>query len=120
MPARSRSPWWRPSGRSSAIDEILAVPGLDGIFVGPSDLSVTFSNGQSIAPGGPLVEDPIRRIADKTLAAGKLVGAFAWGGARAEFFKSLGYRLIALGSDQAYLMTGIQTMLKERGAEIQR
>src|SRR4249919_2495156 len=75
---------------------------------------------RSIAPGGPLVEDPIRRIADKTLAAGKLVGAFAWGGARAEFFKGLGYRLIALGTDQAHLMTGIQTMLKERGAETQR
>ena len=28
-------------------------------------------------------------------------------------------RLIALGTDQAYLMTGIQTMLKERGAETQ-
>jgi 4-hydroxy-2-oxoheptanedioate aldolase len=103
-----------------AIDSILAVPGLDGIFVGPSDLSVTFSGGQSIAPGGPIVEEPIRKIAEKTLAAGKLIGAFAWGGARAEFYKSLGYRLIALGSDQAYLMTGIQTMLKERGPEIQR
>ena len=103
-----------------AIDSILAVPGLDGIFVGPSDLSVTFSGGQSIAPGGPIVEEPIRKIAEKTLAAGKLIGAFAWGGARAEFYKGLGYRLIALGSDQAYLMTGIQTMLKERGPEIQR
>ena len=54
--------------------------------------------------------------------------AVLWGGA--PFFRrgweslvnrSLNmFSLIALGTDQAYLVTGIQTMLKERGAETQR
>jgi 4-hydroxy-2-oxoheptanedioate aldolase len=103
-----------------ALDEILAVAGIDGIFVGPSDLSVTLSAGRTIAPGDPLVEPAIKLIAERTLAAGKIAGAFAWGGGRAQFFRELGYRLIALGTDQAYLMTGIKTMLTDLGPETQR
>jgi 4-hydroxy-2-oxoheptanedioate aldolase len=103
----------------AVLDEILAVDGLDGIFVGPSDLSVTLTDGAKVAPGDPVVETPVKLIAEKTLAAGKLVGAFAWGGERAAFFRDLGYRLIALGTDQAYFTTGIQKMLTERGPEVQ-
>ncbi len=33
-----------------AIDDILAVPGLDGVFVGPGDLSITLTNGATIDP----------------------------------------------------------------------
>src|SRR4051812_42652533 len=95
----------------AALDDILAVPGLDGIFVGPSDLSVTITGGERIAPGAPPGGEPIRLIAERTLAAGKIVGAFAWGGGRVHSFRELGYRLIALGTDQAYFMTGIQKML---------
>jgi 4-hydroxy-2-oxoheptanedioate aldolase len=102
-----------------ALDEILAVEGIDGIFVGPSDLSVTLTDGARVAPGDPVVDEPVRLIAEKTLAAGKLLGAFAWGGERAAFFRELGYRLIALGTDQAYFTTGIQKMLNERGPEVQ-
>jgi 4-hydroxy-2-oxoheptanedioate aldolase len=102
-----------------ALDEILAVEGIDGIFVGPSDMSVTLTEGARVAPGDPVVEEPVRLIAERTLAAGKLLGAFAWGGERAAFFRDLGYRLIALGTDQAYLTIGIQKMLNERGPEVQ-
>ena len=31
-----------------AVEEIAAVPGLDGLFVGPSDLSIALSNGAGI------------------------------------------------------------------------
>ena len=43
----------------AALDDILGVDGLDGVFVGPSDLSVTLSDGARIAPF-----DPIARCAD--------------------------------------------------------
>lgn len=101
------------------LDDILAVEGIDGIFVGPSDLSVTLTDGAKVAPGDPVVEEPVKLIAERTIAAGKIVGAFAWGGERAAFFRDLGYRLIALGTDQAYFTTGIRKMLTERGPEVQ-
>ena len=103
-----------------ALDDILALEGIDGIFVGPSDLSVTLTGGKRIAPGDPIVDGPMKLIAEKTNAAGKIAGAFAWGGGRAQVFKDLGYRLIAIGTDQAYLAQGIKTLLTELGPEIQR
>ncbi len=103
-----------------SIDDILAVDGVDGIFVGPSDLSVTLSDGAAIAPGDPAIDAPLRLIGERTRAAGKIAGAFAWGGGRARFFRELGYRLIALGTDQTYLVTGINALLAGDGAEVQR
>lgn len=100
-----------------ALDAILGVKGLDGIFVGPSDLSVTITGGDRVAPGDPLVDEPVRIIAKKTKAAGKLLGAFTWAASRAQFFADLGYQFIALGTDQAYFQAGIQKMLSDRGEE---
>jgi 4-hydroxy-2-oxoheptanedioate aldolase len=103
-----------------ALDDILALDGIDGIFVGPSDLSVTLTDGQKIAPGDPIVDGPMKMIADKTNKAGKVAGAFAWGGGRAQAFRDMGYRLVAIGTDQAYLAQGIKSMLTEPTPEVQR
>ena len=103
-----------------ALDGILALDGIDGVFVGPSDLSVTLTDGGRIAPADPIVDAPMKLIAEKTNAAGKIAGAFAWGGARAQAFREMGYRLIAIGSDQAYLKEGIAAMLTGQGPEVQR
>jgi 4-hydroxy-2-oxoheptanedioate aldolase len=94
-----------------ALDDILAVPGIDGVFIGPSDLSVSFSEGGRVAPFDASLEDPIRRIADVANAAGKITGAFAASGARARTFREWGCRLIALGTDQMYLAAGAEAML---------
>jgi len=94
-----------------ALDDILAVQGLDGVFVGPSDLSVSFSDGKQIAPFDPSLDDAIRRIADLANAAGKIAGAFAANPDRARTFRDWGFRLIAVGTDQAYLANGAKAML---------
>lgn len=96
-----------------ALDDILAVDGLDGVFVGPSDLSVTLSGGARIAPTDSFVDAPIRDIAARTKAAGKIAGAFAADGARVRFFREAGYRLIAVASDQNYLARGISALLAD-------
>jgi 4-hydroxy-2-oxoheptanedioate aldolase len=40
----------------AALDAILATPGIDGVFVGPNDLSIALSRGDAIAPDGAEVE----------------------------------------------------------------
>lgn len=94
-----------------ALDDILAVDGMDGVFMGPSDLSLTLSGGKTISPTDPSLDAPIRRIAERAGAAGKFAGAFAVNAARARFFRDAGYRFITLGSDQIYLAAGIEQML---------
>jgi 4-hydroxy-2-oxoheptanedioate aldolase len=96
-----------------ALDDILAVDGLDGVFVGPSDLSVALTGGERVAPNDAIVDAPIRDIAARARAAGKIAGAFAGSGERARFYRAAGYRLIALANDQAYLARGISAMLAD-------
>ena len=40
------------------IDDILAVPGIDGIFIGPSDLSIGLSGGRNSTRPVPLLKLP--------------------------------------------------------------
>jgi 4-hydroxy-2-oxoheptanedioate aldolase len=94
-----------------ALDSILAVDGLDGVFVGPSDLSVTLSNGARIAPFDKSLDAPIKLIAERARAAGKVPGIYAANADRARLFRDFGYRFIALGSDAVYLANGAKGML---------
>ena len=94
-----------------ALDDILDVDGLDGVFVGPSDLSVTLSDGKKIAPLDRDLDEPIKRIADRATAHGKIAGIYAVNPERANLFRSFGYRFIALGSDQIFVTNGAKAML---------
>ncbi|MCX4198016.1 aldolase/citrate lyase family protein [Methylobacterium organophilum] len=59
------------------LEAILAVPGIDGVLVGPADLSIALSKGAVIDPLGSAVTAALGEIARKTRAAGKIPCAFA-------------------------------------------
>ncbi len=59
----------------AAVDEICATPGIDGVFVGPSDLSIALANGGTVDPHGREVEEALTRVVAAAQAAGKFVGA---------------------------------------------
>ena len=87
-------------------DAIADVPGIDGLFVGPSDLSVTLSGGASVDPAAAEVGDVMQDIARRAAARGKVVGAYAYRPERARLFAQWGYGFIAVGSDAAMLRAG--------------
>lgn len=94
-----------------ALDEILAVEGLDGVFVGPSDLSLALSGGARIDPAGPEVDRAVVFVQQRTAACGKIPGIFTVSPAMARRVRDLDYRFIAVGLDSGYLAAGIETML---------
>jgi len=55
------------------VDAIAAIPGIDVLFVGPSDLSITLSNGAELEPHSNTVDVAL----DKVLAAAKKAGKTA-------------------------------------------
>lgn len=57
-----------------ALDEILAVDGLDAVYIGPADLSLSLGHPPSLAPDAPEVLDAIATIRDKAKAAGRFAG----------------------------------------------
>ncbi|OYU16564.1 MAG: HpcH/HpaI aldolase [Alphaproteobacteria bacterium PA4] len=74
------------------LDAILAVPGYDGIFIGPSDLALALGLSPRPDNDDPLLIATISDIIARCKAAGKRVGIYCSGAAYAR-------RMIAAGCD---------------------
>ena len=83
------------------IDEILSVPGLDGIFIGPMDLAT--SMGHFCDPSAPEVQEAIRQVEEKVLASDKYLATVAGNFEAAQKLYDKGYSLILSMSDSGYL-----------------
>lgn len=86
----------------AALDDILAVPGLEALMIGPYDLS--FSLGLPAQPAHPDNLAAIESIARRARAAGKFVGAGM--GVEPDFaltLAGLGVQFLQVGGDHAYL-----------------
>jgi len=94
------------------IDEILAVPGIDGIFIGPSDLSIALSAGRDMNPASAEVEKALDHALARTRAAGKLAAIYAASGERAAELARRGFHMVSIASDTALLRAGAQMALK--------
>jgi len=83
------------------IDAIAAVEGVDGVFIGPSDLSA--SMGYLGEPAHPEVRAAIDAAIGHILAAGKAPGVLTVDEALARHYIDLGARFVAVGVDATLL-----------------
>jgi 4-hydroxy-2-oxoheptanedioate aldolase len=95
----------------NALDDILAVPGIDGVFVGPSDLSIALTNGATVNQLHPEVDKAMDHIVKRAKAAGKFASAFCGDGKRGGEVAAKGYQLMSLGTDQLLLRAGSRAAL---------
>ncbi|GAA6180147.1 HpcH/HpaI aldolase/citrate lyase family protein [Shimia sp. NS0008-38b] len=95
----------------SNLDDILAVDGVDGVFIGPADLSADMGfPGNSDAPEvQAVIEDAIQRIA----AAGKAPGILTFSLQHAQRYLSLGATFVAVGIDTFVLATAARSLSAE-------
>lgn len=91
------------------IEAIAAVPGVDGVFVGPSDLSASF--GLIGRPLSPEVQDAIEKAGRRIRAAGKSAGILAGGEADARRYMGWGYNFVAVGVDTVLLARAADELL---------
>jgi 4-hydroxy-2-oxoheptanedioate aldolase len=94
------------------IDSILAVDGIDGIFIGPADLSIALSAGAAVEPMGAAVDAVLDHVVARCRAAGKHATIYAHSPERAAELAGKGFALVAVGSDSAFLRAGAQAALK--------
>ena len=80
-----------------AVDEIASVEGVDGVFIGPSDLAAAL--GHLGNPGHPEVQDAIRHLYQRVSAQGKAVGILAPVHADARRYLDMGMHFVAVGTD---------------------
>ena len=86
-----------------ALDDILGVPGIDGVFVGPSDLSIALTDGRAAEPRGAALMTEAGRIVARAKAHGKYAAMFCFDGKDARALAALGYRLCTVSTDQLML-----------------
>jgi 4-hydroxy-2-oxoheptanedioate aldolase len=96
----------------SNLDAIAGTPGIDGLFLGPSDLSIALSDGRSIDPLSKEVDNEIDRIIAAANKAGKIPGAYCHSADRAVALAKRGMRFIAVSSDMGFLRAGAAAQVK--------
>jgi 4-hydroxy-2-oxoheptanedioate aldolase len=87
------------------LEDIASIDGVDGIFIGPGDLSADM--GYLGQPSHPevvkVVEDGFKRI----LACGKAPGILVGGDALTQHYLDIGGLFVAVGADQNVLRDGV-------------
>jgi 4-hydroxy-2-oxoheptanedioate aldolase len=96
----------------AAVGDILDVESVDGVFVGPSDLSIGLSDGAGVDPHGAAVDAALKTIVAAAQARGKFVGLWCADGARAAYALSLGVRFCTVSSDQMLMRAAAKAELK--------
>lgn len=86
------------------LDEIAATPGLDGLYIGPSDLSIALGLPPrrvvgDLGPDRQPLADAIERVREACAANGLIAGMHCAGGGAAEQYARDGFRLITVGLD---------------------
>jgi 4-hydroxy-2-oxoheptanedioate aldolase len=89
------------------VDAIAAVKGIDVLFVGPSDLSITMTDGAVLDPHSKDIEAALDKIVAATKKAGKVAGLYCATGERAAAMAKRGFGYLAVGNDLSFLREGI-------------
>ena len=97
------------------VEEIAATPGLDGLFVGPSDLSITLSKGRGVDKTGPGTIAAMERIAAAARANRLVAGSFGPDADVVRVYSKLGYRFLAAGIDSDLLQAGAAALMASLG-----
>ena len=95
-----------------AVDDILAVDNIDGIFVGPSDLSITLSDGAWVDASHKEVDAAMTHAAARAKAAGKIASCFTMTAERAAACAKMGYSFVTISTDIGLLLGASPHALK--------
>jgi 2-keto-3-deoxy-L-rhamnonate aldolase RhmA len=101
----------------SALEDICAVQGLTGVYVGPADLSISMGYDVTEAWTNPAVRDAMAKAAAAANAAGLIAGIHASDGQNGNAAAQTGFRLITLASESQALRRGAAAHLKEATAQ---
>ncbi len=97
----------------AAVDEIAKVKGLDGLFVGPSDLSIALSNGAGIDRLGAGTIAAMKTVAAACKANNLVAGAFAGTLDGVKAYSEIGFQFMAGLTDTELFRSGAAAFLKE-------
>jgi 4-hydroxy-2-oxoheptanedioate aldolase len=95
-----------------AVKEILAVEGLQGIFIGPADLGLALGKGPAGDPVDADVIAAIEQCRQAAVEAGKRIGIFCTSGAAAARYAAQGFDFVVPNHDANLLKAVLATEVK--------
>lgn len=85
------------------LEEIVSTPGLDGIYVGPSDLALALGLPPSGDNSEPVHEATVTKILEIGRAHGLAVGIHTWSAEFTQKYLAQGFQFATLGSDSGFM-----------------
>jgi 4-hydroxy-2-oxoheptanedioate aldolase len=95
------------------LDEIAATPGLDVLFMGPGDLSVSYGGEPVIDYTDPVTAERHRRVVEAAHAAGKKAGMLALGPGDIALAVEFGMDMVSVAMEGLLVVAGAQAKLAE-------
>jgi 4-hydroxy-2-oxoheptanedioate aldolase len=100
----------------NALDEIVSVPGVDAVFVGPADLAVTHGMPPTPSQWGEAHDRLVRKILAACERAKVTPGISCPDAESAVRWRDMGYRMLAVGSDVSFVRAkAADTVVAVRG-----
>lgn len=94
------------------IAEILAVPGIDMLLIGPADLSISLGLELDFSKPNPVLEDAIATILQAAKRAGIPAGIYCPDGATAARRIAQGFQLVNVAGDIPAMLGGIRQQIE--------
>jgi len=96
------------------LDKIMSTPGLDGIYIGPADLSLAIGtepdfDKEKSSPTFPVIENILKHAKKNNIVAGIHNATPEYAIKMIE----MGFQLVTIGSDQRYMSAGAKSALEK-------
>lgn len=90
----------------AAADEICSTPGIDGVYIGPSDLALSLGVPPLLREPPPVHVEAVAGVRESCVAAGIVPAIHAHSGSDAKARAAEGFRMVTCTSDAAILAVG--------------
>jgi 4-hydroxy-2-oxoheptanedioate aldolase len=100
------------------LDDILATPGLDAVYVGPSDLSLALGCKPSFDELDPKAADAVAHILARAKAHGVVAGIHNGSTEAALQRIAMGFQFVTVSSDARLMAAGAQQVVQTMRAGI--
>ena len=101
------------AGAVEALDEIVATPGIDGVYIGANDLALACGYGRKTYRDSPEVASLIQRIVDACRSAGIAVGVHCSDPAMGRDWVARGATMVTIAQDSGLLADAAVAALAE-------
>ncbi len=91
------------------LDEIIEIEGIDGVLIGPGDLSISFRQNPIPDAYGVDTIDVVKDIITRCRQSGKKTAAFTFNPEAANMLNDLEVDIISVGLDVTYISDGVKS-----------